>query len=248
MRESPDGYRSRRILIIERDPQCVQTLSWKLTHAGFSVLTVGSSEEARAAIDRLPPHLVLLDWELPQNTTHDLLRRIRKAGARAPRVIALSSFADEEHVVGGFGHGVDDYIVKPFSVPEVVARVRSVLRTMRVVDDDVDYLKLGAIRIDVNTSRQAGIGRMIVNGCAVPMRAVELRLLEFLMRHPERAFQRAALLGRVWGRTSRLEVRVVDLTIQRIRRALKPHGCDDYLQTVRGVGYRFSASSAAGRR
>jgi two-component system phosphate regulon response regulator PhoB len=202
---------------------------------------LSDGEDARTAIDRDNPHLVILDWDLPGVVTMDLVRYIHgNLPSRRARLIALSNFAGEQEVVTSFELGVDDYVIKPYSAAEVVARVRALLRAMRTRTGDLDFLEFHQIQLD------AGEGRVIVRNGVLCLRGTEFRLLEFLMRHPERAFTRQTLLHRVWGRDSMAGERAVDVNIQRIRRTLAPHGCDSYVQTVRGIGYRLSANSPSG--
>ncbi len=225
----------RRVLIVERDSESVANLKLKLSQAGFKVTISLQGEDARLAVDRDEPHLIMMDWDLPAMIAMDLVRHIRgRAAARGPRLIALSSFGSEQHVVSGFDLGVDDYVIKPFSVPEVVARVRAVLRPMRTAAEDSSYFEFRELRVDSNDSRVTVLDR------TVALRKMEFQLLLFLVRRAERAFSRETLLQQVWGSQSQAGVRAVDVTIQRIRRALAPHDCDRYLQTIRGMGYRLS--------
>jgi two-component system phosphate regulon response regulator PhoB len=238
-RPSPycNGKESLRILIIEQDSEMREPLQAKLAQAGFSVITLKLGEDAATVIDRDQPHLVMLDWDLPGVVALDLLRHIRRdKGSKAPRLIALSMLSGEQQVVAGLELGLDDYVAKPFSAREVVSRVRALLRPFTTDRDDDGYLEFHCLRMD------ASEGRVTVRDRTVSLRAMEFRLLEFLMRHPERAFQRERLLQLVWGHDSRAEMRAVDVTVQRIRRALLPHACDAYLQTIRAVGYRLSAN------
>jgi two-component system phosphate regulon response regulator PhoB len=228
---------SRRVLIVERDPQSVQALRRKLAQAGFDVTVVAgeAGDAALAALEELP-HLVMLDWDLPAVITMQLVHHARRRSPDdAPRLMAFSSFAGEQHVVSGFEQGVDDYVVKPYSVPEVVARARAVLRPRRTAAAARERLEFGPLSLDPGSNRLAVYGR------EVSLRSMELRLLGFLMRHPERAFAREGLLKRVWGPESRASLRAVNVTVQRVRQALAPHDCGHYLQSVRGVGYVLSA-------
>jgi two-component system phosphate regulon response regulator PhoB len=229
----------RRVLIIENDSASVAALHSKLSQAGFKVSTAVRGEDARAAIERDSPHLIMIDWDLPAMIALDLVRHVRRdASHKGPRLIALSSFAGEQHVVSGFELGVDDYVIKPFSVPEVVARVRAVLRPMRGHGEESAYLEFRELQMD------AASGRVTIIDKTITLRNMEFQLLQFLMRRPERAYSREALLNQVWGGDSDAGMRAVDVTIQRIRRALAPHGCGGYLQTIRGVGYRLSAGES----
>lgn len=234
-----DSRAFQRILIVDRDPQLADSLRVKLADAGFEVTVLASVDDALEAIERRSPHLVMMDWDLPPTATLSLLRRVRGfAGKGGTRLIALSELAGEQHVVSGFELGIDDYVVKPYSVPELVARVRAVLRSTRSEESDPNCLQFRQLRMDT------GEGRVVVQHGAVKLRAIEFKLLEFLLRNPERAFHRDTLLRRVWGAQSSANVRAVDVTVQRVRRALEPYGYERYLQTIRGIGYRLSATES----
>src|SRR5665213_473288 len=223
-----------RVLIVEHDTESVNALQLKLSQAGFKVSTLNRGEDARVAVDRDSPDLVMIDWDLPAVIAMDLVRHIRRdTFAGGPRLIALSSYASEQHVCSGFELGVDDYVIKPFSVPEVVARVRAVLRPVRHRAEESKYLEFRELQMDASEARITIVDKTI------PLRNMEFQLLQFLMRRPERAYSRESLLHHVWGSDCRAGMRAVDVTIQRIRRALAPHGCGEYLQTIRGVGYRL---------
>jgi two-component system phosphate regulon response regulator PhoB len=230
----------RRVLIVEDDSEPVAELRAKLAQAGFKVSMSGKGEDACAAIDRDNPHLVVIDWDLPVVIAMGLIRHVRRDTlSKGPRVIALSAFAEEQHVVSGFEVGIDDYVVKPFSIAEVVARVRAVLRPMHGAREESQYLEFGELQMDATE------GRVTIVDKAVSLRNMEFQLLQFLMRRPERACSRETLLDQVWGNDCRAGLRAVDVTVQRIRRALARHGCVNYLQTIRGVGYRLSVASTA---
>jgi len=143
-------------------------------------------------------------------------------------------------VVSALELGLDGYVIRPFAVGELMARVHAMLRPLEADQRNVDYLEFHRLFMDLTE------GRVSVQRSNVVLRAKEFALLECLMRHPERAFNRSQLLGRVWAHNCRAEARAVDVTIQRIRKALAPHGCDRYLQTVRGFGYRISVTDFAG--
>jgi two-component system, OmpR family, phosphate regulon response regulator PhoB len=229
-----------RVLIIENDPESMQPLCGKLAEAGFEVTLVGGADGAFEAMEMPPPPLVMLDWDMPAVITTQLLRWTRQPSwDSVSRLIAFSNFSGEQHVVSGFEQGVDDYVVKPFSVAEVVARAQAVLRSSYSLHGTrQDQLDFGHLSLD------ASGGRVAAHDRPVSLRTMELRLLHFLMRHPERPFTRETLLQRVWGRDSRASLRAVNVTVQRVRQALAPHGCDGYLQSVRGIGYVLSLRSA----
>jgi two-component system, OmpR family, phosphate regulon response regulator PhoB len=232
------GGGAKRIMIIDGDRQVCDLLQSRLTDAGFSVSVLAQGEDAEAAIGREDPHLVMLDLDLPGVITMALMRHVtqRASRDRKPRLMALSAYAGERRVVDGLEQGLDDYVVKPFSVPEVMARVRALLRSIHAPADDRLALEFNGLRLDLMDQRATLAGQRI------HVRAAEFRLLEFLMRHPERAYSREQLLGQVWGRDCEVDARAVDVTVQRIRRSLEPHGWSGYVQTVRGVGYRLSAN------
>jgi two-component system phosphate regulon response regulator PhoB len=226
-----------RVMIIENGAQPERSLQPKLAQAGFKVSTVNHLENPCDAVDRERPHLVMVDWDLPDMIIMNLVRHVRNHALSAgPRLIALSSSASEQHIVSGFELGVDDYVVKPYSVVEVVARVRAVLRPSLRHKAENGYLQFHQLRMD--TAQR----RLTIREQTVGLRHMEFVLLEFLMGRPERAYSREVLLRQVWGADSPAGLRAVDMTIQRVRRALGLHGCGEYLQTVRGVGYRLSAA------
>ncbi len=227
-----------RLLIIERDAQSRETLRTRLALAGFAIEVLDCQGDlcarVRDAIRESPPHLIMLDWDLPGAVTIDLVRQLRSNRQQRIRLVALSTFGGDDHVVESLNLGIDDYVIKPFSVAEIVARVRALLRTNEIeaTSDQLDFHGLHL---------ESAAGRVTVKQLPVVLRATELRLLEFFMRHPERAFSRDTLLANVWGRGGAVDARAVDVTVQRLRKALAEHDCSHLLQTVRGLGYRLSA-------
>jgi two-component system, OmpR family, phosphate regulon response regulator PhoB len=191
---------------------------------------------AVAAVERDGPHLVLLDWNLPGVRSPGLLRQIQVAGRRErPRIVAVSEPCDEQQLLSGFDLGVDDFVFKPYSVAEVVARVRAILRSARIPDATGEVLQFHALQVDPVAEC------LTVRGQRISLRRLEFRLLHFLMQHAGRVFTRRQLLAQIWGNQSLADDRAVDVTVQRTRRTLTPYGCAGYLQTVRGIGYRLSA-------
>ena len=234
---TPELRAPRRVLIVERDAAVVAALQSKLVQAGFQVSTLTDSEHTISKVERDRPDLVMLDWDLPGVVAIDLVGRIRRSGsAIAPRVIILSTLAGEQQVVSGFESGADDYVVKPCSAPEVVARVRAVLRSCRRDFEPSQTLTFRELQLN-----RAEV-RVTIRGGRVALRSSEYRLLEVLLSNPERALSREQLLERVWGHDTRSEVRAIDVTVQRLRKALSRYECDHYVQTVRGLGYRLSAT------
>ena len=235
------GEQQPRVLIVERDASSAHALQGKLAQAGFGVTTLFDSDHTISAIERDHPDLVMLDWDLPGVMAIDLIGRIRRSRSAPPRVIILSMLAGEQQVVTGFESGADDYVVKPYSLLEVVARVRAVLRSCHREREREQSALLVFQELQINHSEV----RVTARGQPVALRGTEYNLLEFLMRNPERVFSRSQLLERVWGRGAQAEPRAIDVTVQRIRKALARVECDHYLQTVRSVGYRISANYSA---
>jgi two-component system phosphate regulon response regulator PhoB len=226
---------SQQILIVDREVAEVEPLRQTLSDAGFIVRAVTDGAAAVAAVSERPPHLVIIDWNMPGHAALELIAGLRRAPApHAVRLIILSALADEEDVVTGLNLGADDYIVKPFSLREVVARVCAVLRS-RSRDRQHSPLRCDELVLDTATNRVTARGRL------VNLRGVEYRLLEFLMSHPGRTFNRSQLLVQVWGDDREVDERTVDVNVQRLRKILADPGYEAYIQTVRGLGYRFSS-------
>jgi two-component system phosphate regulon response regulator PhoB len=224
----------RQILIVDRDLAAVESLRQELSGAGFAVRAITDCSAATVAIMEHPPHLVIVDWDMPGFTALDLIEGIR--AARAPqsvRLIILSALAGEHNVVAGLNFGADDYIAKPFSLREVVARVCSVLRS-RPRALQAATIRCDALVLDSSTTR------VTVRGQSINVRGMEYRLLEFLMSNLGRTFNRNQLLTQVWGDDSEVDERTVDVNMQRLRKALSEAGYEAYIQTVRGFGYRFA--------
>jgi two-component system phosphate regulon response regulator PhoB len=224
----------RQILIVDRDLAAVESLRQELSSAGFAVRAITDCSAAALAIMERPPHLVIVDWNMPGFTALDLIEGIR--AARAPqtvRFIILSALAGEHNVVAGLNFGADDYIAKPFSLREVVARVCSVLRS-RPRAPQATTISCDALVLDSSTTR------VTARGQSINVRGTEYRLLEFLMSNLGRTFNRSQLLTQVWGDDSEVDERTVDVNMQRLRKALSEAGYEAYIQTVRGFGYRFA--------
>jgi two-component system phosphate regulon response regulator PhoB len=230
---------NKQILIVDRDVAAVEALRQTLSDAGFVVSAITDGTAAVNCVTERPPHLIIIDWNMPGAAALELIQAIR--GMRTPhvvRLIILSALAAERDVVMGLNIGADDYIAKPFSLREVVARVAAVLRSYRA-DDRQDKLSCGDLVLDPSTNRVTARGQLI------NIKGIEYRLLEFLMSHPGRTFNRNQLLTRIWGETSEVDERTVDVNVQRLRRILNDSGFEAYVQTVRGFGYRFAPPLAA---
>ncbi len=226
---------SATILVVEDEPGIREVLRFNLGQHGHEVIV---AEDAEAAMDRLRgalPDLILLDWMLPGMPGIDLARRIRgDARLKDIPIIMLTARAEERDKIAGLDTGADDYITKPFSPRELLARIKAVLRRRapQMTDDEVE---IGGLRLDPLGHRVFGAGRPLSLG------PTEFRLLHFFMTHPERVYSRAQLLDQVWGDHVFVEERTVDVHIRRLRAALEATGHDRLIQTVRGAGYRLSA-------
>ncbi|WP_449447575.1 phosphate regulon transcriptional regulator PhoB [Thermomonas brevis] len=230
----------KHILIVEDEPAIRDMLAYALRKGDYAPLLAGDAREAQERIAERVPDLILLDWMLPGTSGLELARRWRReALTRDIPIIMLTARGEENDRVGGLEAGVDDYVVKPFSARELLARIRAVLRRSREDDDD-GSVQVGALRIDGAAHRVFAD----LDGTAHPiqMGPTEYRLLHFFMTHAERVYTRTQLLDHVWGGSVYVEERTVDVHIRRLRKTLEPHALDPMVQTVRGAGYRFSAS------
>ena len=228
-----------RILVVEDEPAIAELISINLRHAGFAVTIAGDAEQAQVAVDGVLPSLVVLDWMLPGQSGHALARAWRaQPRTRELPIIMLTARAGETDKVSGLDAGADDYLTKPFSANELLARIRAVLR--RRSPEALDTaVTIGALTIDPATRRVTGQGGEVKIG------ATEFRLLHFLMTHPERVHSRAQLLDRVWGDHVFIEERTVDVHVKRLRESLSSIHCQHMIETVRGAGYRMTNPQAA---
>lgn len=231
----------KRILIVEDEPAIRDMVAFALRKGEFDPVHAGDARQAQEAIAERLPDLILLDWMLPGTSGLELARRWRRdALTREVPIIMLTARGEENDRVGGLEAGVDDYVVKPFSARELLARIRAVLRRAR--DDDEDgSIAVGDVRIDGAAHRV--LARVEGGEQAVHIGPTEYRLLHFFMTHPDRVYSRSQLLDHVWGGSVYVEERTIDVHIRRLRKTLEPHGLDGMVQTVRGAGYRFSAAA-----
>jgi two-component system phosphate regulon response regulator PhoB len=221
-----------RILIVEDEPAIRELIAVNLRHAGCSIEQAGDVATARRFIDSELPDLVVLDWMLPDSPGVDFARQLRgDARTRGLPVILLTARAQETDKLAGFDAGVDDYITKPFSPRELLARVRALLRRAAPASSD-EVVEIAGLRLDPQTFRVTG------NGEAITLSPTEFKLLHYLMKHPDRVLSRARLLDGVWGDHVFIEERTVDVHIRRLRLALQASGHDHLVETVRGGGYR----------
>ncbi len=231
----------KRILIVDDEPAIRDMVAFALRKGDFEPVQAGDAREAQAAIADRIPDLILLDWMLPGTSGLELARRWRReALTREVPIIMLTARGEENDRVGGLEAGVDDYVVKPFSARELLARIRAVMRRAREDEED-GSVSAGALRIDGAAHRV--FARIGGDEQPVPIGPTEYRLLHFFMTHPERVYTRSQLLDHVWGGSVYVEERTIDVHIRRLRKTLEPAGLDAMVQTVRGAGYRFSAAT-----
>ena len=223
------------ILVVEDEPAIQELISYSLRQAKHTVCSARNAEEALESINTALPGLVLLDWMLPGMSGVEFARMLRRTTrTKNNPTIMLTARAEESDKVSGLEIGPDDYITKPFSPRELLARIKAVLRR-RAPEAADDIVEIGGLRLDSATHR------VTANGCEVSLGPTEFRLLHFLMTHAERVHTRSQLLDQVWGDHVFVEDRTVDVHIRRLRKALEPVDKDGLVQTVRGSGYRLSA-------
>ncbi len=224
------------ILLVEDEPAIQTLIAANLQRAGHTVLAAGDAESAHKLVQQALPDLILLDWMLPGMSGVDFARRLRsEERTREVPIIMLTARTEERDKVLGLETGADDYITKPFSPRELVARIKAVLRR-RAPQVTEDVVEIQGLRLDPATHRVTAGGQPISLG------PTEFRLLHYLMTHPERVHSRTQLLDGVWGDHVFVEERTVDVHVRRLRSALEPSGTDALIQTVRGAGYRISAN------
>jgi len=224
-----------RILVVEDEPAIAELVCVNLRHNGFTPVWVDDGDSAQREIDAMLPDLVLLDWMLPGRSGLELARRWRgDARTRGVPILMLTARGDEPDKVAGLDAGADDYITKPFSTQELLARIRAVLRR-RAPEKTDDAVRLGALLLDPATHRVSWEGEPLKLG------PTEFKLLHYLMKNPERVHSRAQLLDRVWGDHVFIEERTVDVHVKRLREALGAAGA--LVETVRGAGYRITAAA-----
>jgi two-component system phosphate regulon response regulator PhoB len=222
-----------RILVVEDEAALSLLLTYNLEAEGFAVERVERGDEAELRLIESPPDLVILDWMLPGVSGLEICRRMRaREATRTLPVIMLTARGDESERVRGLTIGADDYIVKPFSVPELMARVRALLRRARP-DRVAALLVAGDLALDRENWRVVRSSRNVHLG------PTEFRLLEYLMAKPGRVFSRAQLLDSVWGISAEIDERTVDVHVGRLRKALSLAGERDPIRTIRGAGYSF---------
>jgi len=224
-----------RILVVEDEQPIRDLIAFGLRRAGCDVALAEHSQAALASIGDKRPDLVLVDWMLPDMSGLELVRQLRRdSNTRDIPIMMLTARAEEADKVAGLDSGADDYLTKPFSARELLARIQAVLRRSAPAGE-ADRVEVEGLTLDLAGHRVAAEGK------TVPLGPTEYRLLAFLMTHPDRVYSRSQLLDRVWGGNVYVEERTVDVHIRRLRKSLELSGYDRFVQTVRGAGYRFSA-------
>jgi two-component system phosphate regulon response regulator PhoB len=225
-----------RILVVEDEPAIAELIAVNLRHNGMSPVWAEDGEAAQREIDAVLPDAILLDWMLPGETGVALARRWRaEARTRGIPILMLTARGDEPDKVAGLDAGADDYITKPFSTQELLARIRAVLRR-RAPEKATESVSIGELALDPAEHRVSWQGKPLRLG------PTEFRLLQYLMAHPERVHSRQQLLDKVWGDHVFIEERTVDVHVKRLREALGAAG--SLVETVRGAGYRITAQPA----
>jgi two-component system phosphate regulon response regulator PhoB len=225
-----------RILIVEDESAIAELISVNLRHNGFQPVWAMDAESAQRELDEILPDVILLDWMLPGESGLALARRWRNAArTKAVPILMLTARGDEADRVAGLDAGADDYIVKPFSPRELLARIRAVLRR-RVPESAGGLVKISELQLDADTYRVSWQDKPLKVG------PTEFKLLQYLMRHPERVHTRGMLLDKIWGDHVYIEERTVDVHVKRLRESLGEAGA--MIETVRGAGYRLTATPA----
>ena len=226
---------SRQILVVEDEAPIREMITFVLEQNGFNAIEACDIDQAFTKIQEPYPDLILLDWMLPGGTGVALAKKLKQNEyTRNIPLIMLTARSDEDDKVKGFEAGVDDFVTKPFSPKELIARIKAVIRRVSPtsLEEDVEFhgLKLDPVA-----------HRVAINGNSLDLGPTEFKLLHFFMTHTERVYSREQLLDNVWGTNIYVEDRTVDVHIRRLRKAISGAGHDDFVQTVRGAGYRFSS-------
>jgi two-component system phosphate regulon response regulator PhoB len=223
------------ILVVEDEQAIAEMIMTSLEMAGFQVKRAINGQIAYQMVLETAPDLILADWMMPMMTGLELTRRLKREENTAEiPIILLTAKSDEDDKISGFDAGIDDYVVKPFSPRELIARIKAVLRRGNA-DFEGKGLSAGQLVLD-RSAKKANIADNDIN-----LGPIEFRLLEFFMLHPDRVYSREQLLDRVWGGTVYVEDRTVDVHIRRLRKSISILNHETMIQTVRGAGYRFSA-------
>ena len=229
---------AKQVLIVEDERPIREMIAFSLKRGGFEVREAEDCREARALLADRRPDLVLVDWMLPDMSGLELTRALKRdRETREVPIIMLTARSEEGDKVAGLEGGADDYVTKPFSPRELLARINAVLRRAGPAAEG-ERIDFEGLALDQASHR------VLVGEMTVPLGPTEYRMLEFFMTHPERVYTRDQLLDRIWGGNVYVEERTIDVHIRRLRKALEEFGYDRFIQTVRGSGYRFSARTA----
>ncbi len=233
--EGPVRQSHRNVLIVDDEPAIREMIAFSLERSGMTVNQASDQQEALESITNDRPDLILMDWMLPGTSGLQFTRRLRKESfTKDIPIIMLTARVAEDDRVAGLKAGADDYVIKPFSPRELLARIEAVLRRVAPACDE-GKITAGNLKLDSLTRR------VTCRGFEIHLRPLEYRILEFFMRNPDLSVSRSQLLDNVWGANTYLEERTVDVHIRRLRKALEKTGCHKYVETVRGHGYRFIA-------
>jgi len=225
---------SFKILIIEDEPAIREMVTVALSRADFDISAAGNATDALISIGNQIPDLILLDWMLPGTSGIDFARRLKKDDlTQKIPIVMLTARGEEADKITGLETGADDYITKPFSPRELVARIKAVLRRTAPATE-TEIIQANGLQLDM------GSHRVMSGDDIIEIGPTEYRMLHFFMTHPERVYSRGQLLDRIWGSNVYVEERTVDVHIRRLRQVLSRYGYDGFIQTVRGAGYRFS--------
>jgi two-component system, OmpR family, phosphate regulon response regulator PhoB len=226
---------AKQILVVEDERPIREMIAFGLRRAGFEVREAADARSGRAEVANKLPDLLLVDWMLPDTSGLEFTRALKRdRETREVPIIMLTARAEEGDKVAGLEGGADDYITKPFSPRELLARINAVLRRTTPVEG-TERIDIDGLVLDQSSQRVSSGERTVALG------PTEYRMLAFFMTHPERVYTREQLLDRVWGGNVYVEERTIDVHIRRLRKALEEFGYDRLIQTVRGSGYRFSA-------
>lgn len=229
----------RHILVVEDEEPIRKLVRFALEREDYCVHEAGDAQQGRVEIANQRPDLIVMDWMLPGISGLDFARELKSDESFCDiPILMLTARGEEEDKVRGLYAGCDDYLTKPFSAAELIARIHAVLRRSHVGGIDA-LIEVGDVAIDVAAQR------VTIKGESINLGPTEYRLLHFFCTHAERAYTREQVLDRVWGQNVYVEERTVDVHIRRLRKALAPYGCDTLVQTVRGTGYRFSTRPPA---
>lgn len=231
---------SQLVLIVEDEPSIAELISINLTHAGFTVARAFQADEAVLMMRTTSPDLIILDWMLPGKSGVQFAKELRANPlTQSLPILMLTAKGEETDKVLGLDAGADDYVTKPFSPKELVARVKALLRRHTPSTTEEKALSVGPIQLDP-ISHRLTITVPNLSPKSVALGPTEFRLMQFLMANPERVHSRTHLLDNVWGNEAYIEERTVDVHIKRLRAALSPYDCDRFVETVRGSGYRIT--------